>query len=291
MSDVIELPENIAGFTCAMGSWNGIQVERHAYTCTGRVLFPVERPLNLTWINAQFEEVGQGTLEARLRQDIPNPLPYKPRSLFIAPADMEVWGYSGHTTALKCATISFDVALLQERLGICASMRVVDAPRFRFSNDQVWTMIKLLSDTLEDNDPTAQLYGDSLTAAIAARIFERPKEVKGSEVKLSAAHLNDALCYLEARMPKKVELAELAKLAGLSQSHYCRAFKASTGMAPYQWQLQARIDRAKFLLLNTNRCLQEIADTTGFADTVHFGRTFRKMTGASPAAWRTDMLT
>jgi len=45
------------------------------------------------------------------------------------------------------------------------------------------------------------------------------------------------------------------------------------------------------LLLNTNRCLQEIADTTGFADAVHFSRTFRKITGASPGAWRADMLT
>lgn len=91
-------------------------------------------------------------------------------------------------------------------------------------------------------------------------------------------------------MPAKVELSTLAELAGLSQSHYCRAFKASTGLAPYQWQLQSRIDRAKFLLLNTNSCLRDIAEAIGFADAVHFGRTFRKMTGASPAAWRTDRL-
>lgn len=77
------------------------------------------------------------------------------------------------------------------------------------------------------------------------------------------------------------KLSALAALAGLSQSHCCRAFKASTGPAPYQWQLQSRVDRAKFLLLNTNRCLQEIAEETGFAHAVHVGRTFRKMTGVS----------
>jgi len=77
----------------------------------------------------------------------------------------------------------------------------------------------------------------------------------------------------------------------LPQSHYCGAFKASTGVAPYQWQLQARVERAKDLLLNTNKGLQDVAEATGFADAVHFGRTFRRMTGASPAAWRTDMLT
>ena len=92
-------------------------------------------------------------------------------------------------------------------------------------------------------------------------------------------------------MPARVELATLAELAGLSQSHYHRAFKVSTGLAPYQWQLQARIQQAKGLLMDTNRSLEDVAQATGFADAVHFGRAFRKMTGATPAAWRTDRLT
>lgn len=76
--------------------------------------------------------------------------------------------------------------------------------------------------------------------------------------------------------------------AGLSQSHFSRAFKASTGMAPYRWQLDARIRRAQALLLDTRASLDEVAEATGFADAVHFGRTFRKLTGATPAAWRRD---
>jgi AraC family transcriptional regulator len=80
------------------------------------------------------------------------------------------------------------------------------------------------------------------------------------------------------------ELAMLAGLAGLSQSHYSRAFKASTGLAPYQWQLRARIAWAQGLLVTTNGSLEVIAEATGFADAVHFGRTFRKATGATPAA-------
>lgn len=291
MSDALEFPENVVGLTSANRCWNGVTVERHEYTCTGRVLFPIERPVELTWLAAQIEEVGRDYIEARLRPNTPNPRAYKPRPLYIAPADIELWAHCGDASYLKCATFSFDGALLQERLGISDTLGLIDIPRFRFADDRMWTLIKLLIDALEDDDPTAQLYGDSLTAAIAAKLFERPKEAKGSEGKLSALQLKDALGYLESKMPAKVELSTLAELAGLSQSHYCRAFKASTGLAPYQWQLQARVDRAKFLLLNTNGCLQEIADATGFADTVHFGRTFRKMTGATPAAWRTDRLT
>lgn len=170
------------------------------------------------------------------------------------------------------------------------SLGLIDVPRLRFSDDRLWTLIRLLADAIHCVDPTAQLYGDALTAAIASLLFERPKEEKGSKSRLSPIQLKDAMSFLEAQLPARVELAALAELAGLSQSHYCRAFKASTGVAPYQWQLQARVERAKDLLLNTNGCLEDIAEATGFADAVHLGRTFRKMTGATPAAWRADML-
>jgi len=291
MSNTLELPENVATFTSVNRSWNGAHVELHEYTCTGRIQFPVERPHELTWLCAQFEEIGRDCLQARLAPNKPNPLAYKPRSLYIAPADMPLWAHSDDTSYLKCATINFDASELQERLEISRALALADSPRFRFSDDRLWTLIRLLVDAIGDADPSAQLYGDSLTAAIAAKLFERPRQAKGSEQKLSAIQLRDAMSYLEANLPARVELATLAELAGLSQSHYSRAFKASTGLAPYRWQLQSRVERAKHLLLNTNNGLQDVAEATGFADAVHFGRTFRKLTGATPAAWRTDMLT
>jgi transcriptional regulator GlxA family with amidase domain len=59
-------------------------------------------------------------------------------------------------------------------------------------------------------------------------------------------------------------------------------------MAPYRWQLDARIRRAQALLIDTRVTLDEVAEVTGFADAVHFGRTFRQLTGTTPAAWRND---
>ncbi|HEY5756233.1 MAG TPA: AraC family transcriptional regulator [Steroidobacter sp.] len=289
MSNAFELPENVAKRTTSSRCWNGVNVDLHELTCTGRFLFRVGREESAR-LSAQLEQVGRGHAEPRSAPNIPNPHAYKPRSLYFAPAEMELWGYSADTRYIECATISFDVNVLQERLRISESMGRMDVPRLRIDDDRLWTLVRLLADAINDSDPTSQLYGDSLTAAIAARLFERPKEAKGSKCELSAIQLKDAMSYLEAKMPARVELATLAELAGLSQSHYSRAFKASTGLAPYQWQLQARVERAKHLLLNTNGSLQDVAEATGFVDAVHFGRTFRKMTGATPAAWRKDRL-
>lgn len=291
MPDEFELPENMAMLTTSSRCWNGVNVDLNEFTCTGRVLFPLQSHEESTRLGALIEEVGRDHAETRSAANTPNPVGYKPRHMYFAPAKQELWGHSADTRYVKCTAISFDVDSLQARLGISESLGPADIPRLRLFDDRLWTLIKLLTDAINDSDPTAQLYGDSLTAAIAARLFERPKEIKGSESGLSAIQLRDAMSYLEAKMPARVELETLAKLAGLSQSHFSRAFKASTGLAPYQWQLHARVERARELLLNTNGCLEDVAEATGFADAVHFGRTFRKITGATPAAWRTDRLT
>lgn len=287
-----ELPENVAKMTYCSRCWNGVNVHLVEYACTGRVLFKLDQGEESARIGAQLEDVGRDRAEPRSAPTTPNPNNYRPRSLYFAPAKMELWGHSTDARYLRCGRLSFDAGLLQERLGISGSPGSTDVPRLRFSDDRLWTLIKLLTDAIHESDPTAQLYGDSLTAAVAARLFEQPpKQIKGSERGLSTVQLKDAMSYLEANMPARVDLATLADLAGLSQSHYSRAFKASTGLAPYQWQLQARVERAKDLLLNTNGCLEDVADATGFVDAVHFGRTFRKMTGATPGAWRMDRIT
>lgn len=286
-----DLPENIAVITANTRCWNGMNVSLAEYTCTGRVTFHNTKHQDATRVGAQLEYVGRDRAELRSAPNVPNPHVYKPRPLYMVPAEMELWGHSNDARYLKCGLISFDVGALKEDFEMSDSAGPTNSPRLRFSDDRLWTLIKLLTDAIEDSDPTSQLYGDSLTAAVVARLFEKPKESKANECGLSAIQLNDSLSYLEAKMPARVDLATLAKLAGLSLSHYSRAFKASTGLAPYQWQLRSRVEKAKDLLMNTNKCLEDIAGATGFADAVHLGRKFRQITGATPSAWRIDRLT
>lgn len=234
-----------------------------------------------------LEEVGS-PCEPRLRENQPCPVGYVPRHMDLAPAGMEIWGYSADVRFVRDATLTFDVAMLGERLAIEFDAHATTAPRLRFSDDRIWTLVRLLSDAVNDPDPSAQLYGDGLTAAIAARLFAEPTEPSTDGRGLAPWQLRRIVEYLDAHLPERIDLAHLAALAGLSQSHFSRAFKASTGLAPYRWQLDERIRRAQALLIDTRASLDQVAEATGFADAVHFGRTFRKLTGATPAAWRRD---
>jgi len=288
---VPSLPENVLNLSVSQRSWNGVRVEVSEWQGAGRVAHKF-RYQSETRLVTLLKEVGS-PCEPRLRANRPCPVGYTPRHMDFAPAGMEMWGYSDDARFVKDAALALDFAALGERLEMKVDAEAIATPRLRFSDDRIWPLVKLLSEAVDDPDPSAQLYGDGLTAAITARLLADPAQADPLQSASDGSglppwKLRRVIDHLEARLPERVDLADLAALAGLSQSHFSRAFKASTGMAPYRWQLDARIRRAQALLIDSRASLDQVAEATGFADAVHFGRTFRKLTGAAPGAWRRD---
>jgi AraC-like DNA-binding protein len=97
--------------------------------------------------------------------------------------------------------------------------------------------------------------------------------------------LRRAKRYLEDNLADEISVTKAARLSGLSQSHFARAFKASTGTPPYRWVLQARIRRAQVLLAEGGYSLASISVEVGFSDQSHFTRTFKRLTGKTPGRW------
>ncbi len=83
-----------------------------------------------------------------------------------------------------------------------------------------------------------------------------------------------------------LSVTELASACGLSKSHFSTAFRASFGCPPHRWIVIRRVERAKHLLLTSQRRLCDIALEAGFADQSHLTRMFTRCAGQSPAAWR-----
>ena len=81
-------------------------------------------------------------------------------------------------------------------------------------------------------------------------------------------------------------LSDIAKACGLSVSHFSRAFRRSTGLAPHAWLLHIRVEAAKAMLRARGSSLSMIALACGFADQSHFTRVFTRRVGLSPGAWR-----
>lgn len=81
-------------------------------------------------------------------------------------------------------------------------------------------------------------------------------------------------------------IRSLAEECHLSSSHFSRAFKETTGLAPHQWLTKMRIERAREMLLGTSCDLANIALACGFVDQSHFARVFARTEHDSPGRWR-----
>ncbi len=78
----------------------------------------------------------------------------------------------------------------------------------------------------------------------------------------------------------------LARVVDMSEFHFARLFKATTGTSPHQYIMGCRIQLVKTLLRSSNLLLGEIAYQAGFADHSHMGREFKRVTGLTPSEWR-----
>lgn len=93
---------------------------------------------------------------------------------------------------------------------------------------------------------------------------------------------------MEARY-RAPDVTYLAKLRGMSRSHFSHYFRDVTGLPPAQFVTQVRLEEVTRRLLDTDNSLAEIADETGFADANHLCKVFRRHYHLSPGVFRRQM--
>jgi AraC family transcriptional regulator len=84
-------------------------------------------------------------------------------------------------------------------------------------------------------------------------------------------------------------LTRLATEAGMSEFHFSRMFKRTTGKSPSQYFIGLKIERARTLLHETDKDVIEIALEVGYSNPSHFAQVFRRETGRSPAEYRRQL--
>lgn len=83
-----------------------------------------------------------------------------------------------------------------------------------------------------------------------------------------------------------LDVPGLARIAYVSEAHFIRTFRATFGETPHRYLQRRRVERAMFLLRQTDRSVTEICLDVGFASLGTFSRTFHEIVGQSPVAYR-----
>jgi AraC family transcriptional regulator len=138
-----------------------------------------------------------------------------------------------------------------------------------------------------------KLLAESLAVSLAARLVQSYTALSPdkdfehlSNQGLDRRRLKRVKEYIAANLEADLTIAELAKVASLSQYHFARAFKVAVGQSPHQYVSAYRLERAKELLIQGDQSLLDIAIALNFSSQANFTRAFRKGTGKTPGQYR-----
>lgn len=175
-----------------------------------------------------------------------------------------------------------------------AEARGVDELRYQpgvpISDPVVWSLGSCLRPVFERPEQANRMFLEHVMLALGTHVAQTYGDLEpGSKARrggLTSWQEKRAKELMSADLSGEASIKKVAKHCGLSVSHFSRAFKESTGIAPHQWLILRRVEVAKAVLRSPHLSLAEVALMCGFADQSHLTRVFSRIVGVSPGVWR-----
>lgn len=150
-------------------------------------------------------------------------------------------------------------------------------------------LISLFADIIEKTrteQPGYQALVAGMVLHLLGDVYTRTRQEDLKQEDISETLINKARALLRAHVAENITLEKIAEELQVSYSWFRKAFKSFTGIAPHQYLLQLKIERAKLLLGDTAKPIKEIAIELGFDSSFYFSKLFKRKTKDSPAAYR-----
>ncbi len=197
-------------------------------------------------------------------------------------------GYGPHESGWTYRVFYPDAPLLTRVAGELSS-RPPELPHFPhpvIRDRRLAVQIHAFLRALEDSN--VSLERESLLFSVLAQMIGRHGESAAGGRAVSregGKAVRTVIEYLDARFADNVTLSRLADMAGMSEFHLLRLFRATVGLPPHAYLIQKRVDYARSLL---SRGLPIVSAglESGFADQSHFTRWFKKIVGITPGQYR-----
>jgi len=131
-----------------------------------------------------------------------------------------------------------------------------------------------------------ELYLDSLLTVFGVHLLRtytsRSRQAVSPRGGLSTVGARRVREYLNENFARKILVAELASVAGVSPNHFIARFARTFGMPPHRYLINLRLDLAEKLLVNGEFAIAEVAYLCGFSDQSHLAATMKKYRGRTP---------
>ncbi|MBN8708655.1 MAG: hypothetical protein BGO12_04600 [Verrucomicrobia bacterium 61-8] len=126
-------------------------------------------------------------------------------------------------------------------------------------------------------------------SAMATALEEYPEGRDCFAWAAGSGRFKPALDFITDHLAEPIRNEDLARLCGMSTSHFIRTFRGALGMTPTQYVMDRRIASSAEMLTCTERSIEDIAEALGFSDRFHFSKAFAQRLNATPAAYRRSL--
>lgn len=150
--------------------------------------------------------------------------------------------------------------------------------------ESLWLALKLYSETRTPLAPQ-DLQVESLVSELVGAVACKPESCTAAPY-----WLRRILDKLRTEFRERLTMDDLAREAGVHPVHLSRVFRRATGKGIGEYVHRLRIREACERMTHPDVPLAEISCDLGFADQSHFTRTFHRITGSSPGAFRAKVL-
>jgi AraC family transcriptional regulator len=157
-----------------------------------------------------------------------------------------------------------------------------------FKDNFLSVLLEELHKELLSRHQGSSLFVEGMAQTLAGHLVRTYADEANPDYKggLPGFRLRKVRDLMVTHLEDNFSLGRLAREAGMSEFHFSRAFKKTTGIKPSQYFINLRMERARRLLRETNRSIIEIGLNVGYTSPSHFARIFHREVGISPSRYR-----
>ncbi len=133
------------------------------------------------------------------------------------------------------------------------------------------------------------LFVQGIAQSLAVHLVRRYADESGLREQrggLPAFKLRKVTDFMEAHLAENFRLGRLSREAGMSEFHFCRLFRKTTGLTPTGYFIRLRMEKARALLRETSKSVLEVGLDVGYSSPSHFTQIFQREVGILPSEYR-----